>query len=267
MSAESPASRPFPDFPGRLTALGAYARIGRAYLRWARFLLTLALIVFIPVGLVHSIALEADIGSFDLGGIVVLLGLAAALVTLVVTGLLGEVFYTGAVAASLTRAHDGRPPTLREIAGAIAYGRLIAVDLIYGAAVAIGAVLLAVPGILAFVWLALAAPVIEIEDRGVRASLRRSVQLVRGRFWMVLAVLIPIEVVGEAVTRIATEFAHDLLGDRSLLTHWLADVISNLAVTPFYAVAAVILTVGLIHEKDGSGPLLRHSPSPSPSRA
>lgn len=251
------------DVSGRLTVLGAYARIGRAYLRWARFLLILALIVFIPVGLVHSIALEADIGSFDFGGIVVLLGLAAALVVLVVTGLLGEVFYTGAVAASLTRAHDGQPPTLREIAGAIAYGPLIAVDLIYGAAVAIGTVLFAIPGIAIFVWLALAAPVIEIEGHGVRASLRRSVRLVRHRFWLVLAVLFPIEIVGEAVTAAATALAHDLLGDRSLLTHWLADVISNLAVTPFYAVAAVILTVALIHEKDGSGPLLRAAPDPA----
>lgn len=263
MGAESPPPQRFLTFSGRLTVLGAYTRIIPAYLRWARFLLTLALIVFIPVGLVHSIALEADIGSFDFGGIVVLLGLAAALATLIVTGLLGEVFYTGAVAASLTRAHDGRPPTLREMAGAIAYGRLIAVDLIYGAAVAIGALLFAIPGILAFVWLALAAPVVEIEDRGVRASLRRSAQLVRHRFWLVLAVLAPIEVVGEAATSIATEFAHDLLGDRSMLTHWLADVLSNLAVTPFYAVAAVILTVALIHEKDGRGPVLRATPASS----
>lgn len=259
MKTERATPRPL-DVSGRLTVLGVYARIGRAYLRWARFLLTLALIVFVPVGFVHSIALEADIGSFDFGGIVVLLGLAAALVALVVTGLLGEVFYTGAVAASLTRAHDGEPPTLREMAGAIAYRRLIAVDLIYAAAVAIGTVLLVIPGIFVFVWLALAAPVVEIEGRGVRASLRRSVRLVRHRFWLVLAVLFPIEVLGEAVTGAATAFAHDLLGDRSLLTHWLADVISNLAITPFYAVAAVILTVALIHEKDGSGPPLRAAP-------
>jgi len=261
MGAEAQAARAPADPPGRLTVLGAYARLGRAYLRWARFLLLLGLIVFIPVGLVHSLAIEADIGSLDFGGIVVLMGLAAALVVLVVTGLLGEVFYTGAVAASLTHAHDSRPPTLREIARTIDYGRLIAVDLIYGVAVAIGTLLLVVPGILAFVWLALAAPVIEIERRGVRDSLRRSLQLVRGRFWLVLVVLFPIEVIGEAVTAAATGLAHDLLGDRTLISHWLADVLSNLAFTPFYAVAAVILTVALIHEKDGSGPPLRIGPS------
>lgn len=259
MGAEAKAAAA--EAGGRLTLLGAYTRIGRAYLHWARFLLTLGLVVFVPVGLVHSIAVEADIGSLDFGGIVILLGLAAAVVVLIVTGLLGEVFYTGAVAASLTHTHDGRPPTLREIARAVDYGRLIAVDLIYGAAVAIGTLLLVVPGILAFAWLALAAPVIEIERRGVRDSLRRSLRLVRGRFWLVLAVLFPIEVVGEAVTAAMTELAHDLIGDRTLITHWLADVLSNLAFTPFYAVAAVILTVALIHEKDGSGPPLRVAPS------
>jgi hypothetical protein len=254
------AAKPPAESPGPLTLLGTYAGIGRAYLRWARFLLMLGVVVFVPVGLVHSLAVEADIGSLDFGGVVVLLGLAAALLVLIVTGLLGEVFYTGAVAASLTHVHDGDPPTLREIARAIDYGRLIAVDLIYGAAVAIGTLLLVVPGILAFVWLALAAPVIEIERRGVRDSLRRSLQLVRGRFWLVLAVLFPIEVVGEAVTAAATGLADDLVGDRTLISHWLADVLSNLAFTPFYAVAAVILTVGLIHEKDGSGPALRVAP-------
>lgn len=262
MSAEqSVADRPLADLPARLGVLGAYLRIGRAYLRWARFLLLLGVFVFIPVGLVHSIALEADIGSFDLGGIVVLLGLAAAIMALIVSGLLGEVFYTGAVAASLTHAHDGDPPTLSEIARTIDYRGLIAVDLLYGATVAIGALLFVVPGLLAFVWLALAAPVIEIERRGARDSLRRSVQLIRGRFWLALAVLLPIELVGEGVAGAATELAHDLLGTRTLLSHWLADVLANLVFTPFYAVAAVILTVALIHEKDGGGPPLRTSPT------
>lgn len=260
MAAETQAARPLADLPGRLTVLSAYVRIGHAYVRWARFLLTLGLFVFVPVGLVHSIAIEADIGSLDFGGIVVLLGLAAALFVLILTGLLGEVFYTGAVAASLTHTHDGRPPTLREIARAIDYGRLIAVDLIYGAAVAIGTLLLVFPGMLAFVWLALAAPLIEIEHRGVRDSLRRSVRLVRGRFWAVLAILLPVEVLGDGITTLATEVAGDLLGE-GLLSHWLADVLSNLAFTPFYAVAAVLLTVMLIHEKEGTGPRLHSAPA------
>lgn len=244
----------------RLTPLRAYARIGRLYLRWAPFLLLPAAIVFIPVGLVHAITVSAEVGSFDIESVVELLGVALAVMALAITGLLGEVFYTGAVAVSLTHSREGRPPSLRQIAGTIEYRRLIAIDLIYGALVAIGLILLFVPGILVFVWLALAAPVVEIERRGVRAAFRRSVQLIRGRFWLAFAVLAPIEIIGDGLTSALTVLAHDLLGE-NLWSRWLADVLANLAFTPFYAVAAVLLTVSLIHEKDGNGPHLHSAPA------
>jgi hypothetical protein len=46
-----------------------------------------------------------------------------------------------------------------------------------------------------------------------------------------------------------------------LLAEWLADVLTNIAFTPFYAVAAVLLTVDLIREK-GGGVELRSKPEP-----
>ena len=92
------------------------------------------------------------------------------MLALAATGLVGEVFYTGAVAISLTHPQEGRPPSLREIAGMVNYGPLIAIDLIYGALVALGLVAFFVPGVLAFVWLGLAAPVVEIEHRGMRGA-------------------------------------------------------------------------------------------------
>ena len=241
------------------TPLAIYVRIGRTYLRWAPFLLLLAAIVFVPVGLIHALTVSAEIGSFDVDGMGELLAAGAALLALVVTGLLGEVFYTGAVAVSLTHAHDDEPPSLREIARTVDYGRLIAIDLIYGAAVAVGLLLFVAPGIAAFVLLALAAPVVEIEHRSVRDALVRSVRLIRGKFWTVLAVLLPIEIVGDGVTNLATALAHDLLGE-TLLSRWLADVLSNLAFTPFYAMAAVLLTVELIWRREGRGPRLHSEP-------
>ncbi len=238
----------------RAELASTYLRIGRTYLRWAPSLLALALIVFIPLGFVHAIAVHAEIGSFDVDSLVEIFAAAAAVIALAATGLIGEVFYTGAVAISLTHPHDGKPPTLRETARMVNYGPLIAIDLIYGAAVAVGLVFFFAPGILAFVWLALAAPVVEIEHRGVRAALVRSVQLVRGRFFLVATVMLPIEIVGDALTNLATELAHDLLGE-TLLSKWLADVLSNLAFTPFFAVAAVLLTVDRIREKGGAAQL------------
>lgn len=237
-----------------------YGRIGRTYIRWAPSLLLLALVVFIPLGLVHAITLSTEIGSLDLDGALHVLALLAAVMALAITGLVGEVFYTGAVAISLTHPHEGRPPSLREIAGMVDYRALIAIDLIYGIMVALGLVFFLVPGILVFVWFGLAAPVVEIEHRSVREAFRRSARLIRGKFLIVAAVLVPIELVGDTLTNLATTVAHDLLGD-TLLSEWLADVVANVAFTPFYAVAAVLIAVDLIREKDGGGVELHSMPS------
>ncbi len=240
--------------------LSVYARIGRTYWRWAPSLLLLAVVVFIPLGLIHALTVSAEIGSLDLNGALHLLAIAGAVFALAATGLVGEVFYTGAVAILLTHPHAGKAPSLREIAAMINYRRLIAIDLLYGALVAVGLIFFFIPGILAFVWLGLSAPVVEIEHHGIRAAFARSVHLVRGRFWTVALVLIPIEIAGDALTNLATELTHHMFGSE-LICEWLADVLSNIAFTPFYAVAAVLLTVDLIREK-GGGAKLRSAPAP-----
>jgi hypothetical protein len=246
----------------RAEVISIYVRIGRTYVRWAPSLLLLAVVVFVPLGLVHAIALEAEIGS--IGSISTGLKLIATLVAvlaLAATGLIGEIFYTGTVSIALTHPHDGKPPSLREIAGKVSYGPLVAIDLIYGALVAVGLVLFVVPGVLVFVWLGLAAPVVEIEDRGIRAAFARSARLVRGKFLVVALVLIPIELLGDSLTGLATSFAHGLLGGE-FLSEWLADTIANIAFTPFYAVAAVLIAVDRIREKDGGGVELHSKPAP-----
>jgi hypothetical protein len=245
----------------RAELISIYARIGRTYLRWAPSLLLLAVVVFVPLGLVHATAVHADVGRLDLGGGLNLFATVAALLALTATGLLGEVFYTGAVAISLTHPQEGRPPSLRQIASMVDYGPLIAIDLLYGALVAVGLVFFVVPGILAYVWLGLAAPVVEIEHRGIRAAFARSARLVRGKFWVVALVLIPIEVAGDALTGLAGDLTHGLFGSE-LICEWMADTLSNVAFTPFYAVAAVLLTVDRIRAVDGGVVELHSKPSP-----
>jgi hypothetical protein len=243
----------------RAEVLSTYARIARTYAGWAPSLLLLAAAVFIPLGFLHAIALESQLSSIGFSAGFKLLTTIAAAMALTATGLVGEVFYTGAVAISLTHPHEGRPPSLREIAGMVSYGPLIAIDLIYGALVAIGFVLLFVPGALVFVWLGLAAPVVEIENRGIREAFLRSVRLVRGKFWVIALVLVPIELLGDVLTDLAASLAHGLLPDE-FLSKWLADALANIAFTPFYAVAAVLITVDRIREKDGGGVDLHSGP-------
>lgn len=242
-----------------MSVLSLYVRIWRTYFAWARTLLPLAVVVFVPLGLIHAIPVHVEATSLDLGSGLEIFGALLAVLLLVTTGLLGEIFYTGAVAIALTHPHDGNPPTLREVAGMVRYWTLIGVDLIFGALVALGVIAFLVPGLLIFVFLGLAAPVAEIEHRGVRAALARSVRLVRGHFWLVFAVLVPIEIASDVCTNLVTHLSHELLGD-SLVTEWAVDTATNIVLTPFYAVAAVLLTLDLIADRDGAGPELHTRP-------
>jgi hypothetical protein len=236
-----------------------YVRIVRTYFSWAGTLLPLAVFVFIPLGLIHAIPVHFNATHIDVGSALELLTLIAAVLALSATGLIGEVFYTGAVAIALTHPHDGEPPSLREVARMVNYKRLIAVDLIYGVMVAVGLAAFVLPGILIYVYFGLAAPIIEIERHTVPEALARSFRLVRGHFWLVLVVLAPLEIGGDVITNLAIDLAHVLLGD-TLVAEWLADTATNILFTPFYAVAAVLLTLDLIKDRDGTAPRLHSDP-------
>jgi hypothetical protein len=245
-----------------MSVFALYRQIWRTYFAWAGTLLPLACFIFIPLGLVHAIPVHVEATALNIDSGLEIFGAVLAVLLLVTTGLLGEIFYTGAVAIALTHPHDGEQPSLREVAGSVRYGTLIAVDLIFAVLVAAGVLAFFVPGVIVFVYLGLAAPVVEIEHRGVGAALARSLALVRGHFWLVLAVLLPIEIVSDGLTDLATAGVHALLGD-SLIAEWVTDTATNIVLTPFYAVAAVLLSIDLIAAKDGTSPRLHSSP---PSR-
>jgi hypothetical protein len=239
-----------------------YARIWRTYRSWASSILLLAAIVFVPLGLLNALTLNVELDSLDVTNGIKLAALALAVGAVTLTGLLGEVFFSGAIAVSLTHPHGEDPPPLREIARRLNYGRLIAVDLLFVAIVAAGLLLAAVPGILAFVWLGLAGPVVELEDQTAFGALRRSVSLVRGNFWLVFLVLAPIEIVGDAIGGGLAALVHGLLGHTFVAT-WLAESLADAALSPAFAVAAVLLTVELMREKDGEAPPVHLTPVPA----
>ena len=239
-----------------------YGRIWRTYWGWAPSILTLAAIVFFPLGLLDALALEVNVDSLDLTNGIKIAALLLAVGAVTMTGLLGEIFFSGAIAISLTHPHGEEPPPLREIARRIKYGRLILVDFVFVAVVAVGLVVGLIPGMLVFVFLGLSGPVVEIEERSARRALLRSVQLVRGHFWVVFWVLVPIEIVGDAIGGGLARLVHNLLGD-TFVASWLAEAVSNFALSPVFAVAAVLLTVDLIAARDGSAPPLHTEPVPA----
>jgi hypothetical protein len=239
-----------------------YLRIWRTYRGWAPSLLLLAMVVFLPLGLLDALSLQVDLDSLDLTSGIKVTALLLAVGAVAVTGLLGEIFFSGAIAISLTHSRHDRPPKLREIAARIKYGRLVVVDLAFVALVAIGLLIGLVPGLLVFVLLGLAGPIVEIEERSAGAALHRSFQLVRGSFWFVFWVLVPIEVAGDAIGGGLAGLVHHGLGDTFLAT-WLAEAVANVALSPIFAVAAVLLTVDLIAAKEGTAPPVHAAPAPA----
>jgi hypothetical protein len=221
-------------------------------------LLTVAAIVFVPLSLLEAAGEQLEI---DLDDVTVLEagGLAIAALVQIGTSLVGEVFYAGVVAALIVEKRTGVRRRLGDVARELPYMRLLAVDLLYSLGVAVFILLLIVPGVLFFTYYAVTAPVVEIEDRGIRAAFRRSRELVRGHFWTVLAILLPVSTVIELLTEADQAAVKALLG-HSLLSDWLGTSIVNVALTPIYAVAAVVLTIELIEAKGDRLPA--HSPAP-----
>jgi hypothetical protein len=232
-----------------LRRLGSfYRRIGQTYRAKAGSLLLLAMVVFVPVGFLDALTTGIDIETLDPESLVKLAATIGAVAAITMTGLLGEVFYSGAVAVSLTHPAHEKPPSILEVARRLDYRRLILVDIAYVVLVIVGLLAFFVPGILVFVWFGLAGPVVELEGRPVVAALRRSASLVRRNFWLVFLVLAPIELAGDLVGELVGHLVHDALGDTFLAT-WLAESAANIVFTPIFALAAVLLTLDLIAVK------------------
>ncbi len=230
-----------------MTARDIYVRTARTYRRRGGYLLFLGLAVFVPLGLLDGVADRIqDVRIENLGGFNDLgtYALLAAIVVQAVTNLIGEIFYSGAVAIALARGEESEPPPLRTIARNLSYGRLIVVVLIVAAGTALGLLLLVVPGLIFLTWFALAGPIIELERTGVRAALKRSRQLVRGHFWAVLLVVLPISIGSEVLSTASLNWFHELIHSH-ILSDWAGEAVTGVLLSPFYAVAVVLMTLQL----------------------
>lgn len=242
--------------------LDLYRRIWLTYRAWCPGILVLALVIFLPLGLLDAFTANVDVDSLNLTNGIKVAALVLAVGVISATGLLGEIFFSGAIAISLTHPHGEGAPPLREIARRIKYGRLVVVDVGFVLIVAIGLLFGVVPGVLAFVFLSLAGPLVEMEEQTAVGALRRSAHLVRGSFWFVFLVIVPIEVAGDAIGTGVAALVHGAFG-HSFLGEWLAEALSNVVLSPVFAVAAVLLTVELIAAKESEAPPLHSAPVPA----
>jgi hypothetical protein len=116
-------------------------------------------------------------------------------------------------------------------------GRLVAVSLLSGIGIALGLLLLVVPGLVLATRWAVAVPVAMLEDASARVALKRSREIVRGNEWRVLRVVI---VSGILTAGAALLFS--LLSARlGLFGGWLALTLGSALTTPYTAHALTVV--------------------------
>jgi hypothetical protein len=226
--------------PPRLRTVLAQAwAIVRA--RWHVLLLGAA-VVFVPAGLLEAVSEDlqeplADIDAIDAGTVV---EIVVALLALAVFAMLGDVVYAGVVAAVVVAEREGSEQPLHEVLSHLPIARLIGADLLLGLVIAIGFLLLIVPGLVFLTWFALVAPVVKIERLRLRAAFRRSRELVRQQFWLVFGIVIPVVLVSGMLSGFAGSAVESALGD-TFAGHWLVATLTEVITAPAFALAVVVL--------------------------
>lgn len=155
--------------------------LDRCFFLYRKNFLLFACIAALP----HLVLLAFQFAGIGLQSAKILTGFGAAILwTLFLMAIsLGVVAASqGATVVAVSQVHLGRPASIAESFGGIK-GRVFYLALImigYGIGIAVGLVLLIVPGvILALMW-ALTIPVAVIEDKGLADSLSRSAELTKG---------------------------------------------------------------------------------------
>jgi hypothetical protein len=236
---------------GRLPLSDTARRVVRVYREQAGFLIRVALLVFVPLGLVESVAERyEEFESEEVRGSELAAALAAVFVH-TVSGSLGEEFYAGVAMAVVAQSMVGKErPPLRTVMRTTPYLRLIATSLLFSLGLGLGLALFVIPGVVFFAWFVLAAPLVKIEGLGVRAAFRRSRQLERGSFWPVLLLVGSVYLLSEGLTTALQEGGGGFLG-HSLAADWAVAVVVSVALLPLWAVA-VDVTAWRLVQMEGS---------------
>ena len=118
----------------------------------------------------------------------------------------------------------------------------------------IGFILLIIPGIIAFVRLALTPPVLVVEDvRGTKA-IGRSWRLTKGNFWRLLALLVLstlIATVGVLIITIPTEVVALMVGSAGWPISALGSILAMVLITPFSMLIIVLFYFDMRIRKEG----------------
>jgi hypothetical protein len=128
-------------------------------------------------------------------------GLVATILVIASLATFGTTFFAGLldrIVGEEERGHPRRP--LGQLLRTLPYWRLLAADVLLSLGAVFATILLIVPGLIFYTYFSLVGPAVVMEDRKVFDAFRRSMRLVRGKFWLTfLLVTVPLLVEEDVV--------------------------------------------------------------------
>jgi hypothetical protein len=208
----------------------------RVYRRHWRWLLTGALLVFLPLAVIDGLVEELKPDDW----------LAEGGISLLTTfeHMVGDVLFNGLVAAAVIEWRQGRGPLgILAVARTLPWLTILALEIALPVVTTIGLVLLIVPGLVFAVYATLAPAVVKVEHLRAWPSVKRSVRLVHGNFWRVFLVLVLLVGVAAAAEELLQSLTRHFVG------HVGAKLLVELAFSPLSGVAVVLMVFHL--RRDG----------------
>jgi hypothetical protein len=214
-----------------------------------RHLLTIAFVVYVAVAL----------AALVLVGLLTWVGaILSAIISLVAT-----FWVQGALVKAVDDVRDGRADlslgeTFERVRPQLP--AIIVAGILAGIGIAIGLLLLIVPGLLLLTWWILIVPVIVLEQRRAGESFSRSRELVRGHAWGVFGVIV-LTILIFIAFRIVLGLVLSPFAD--WLQGFLSEIVAGTLVTPFIAVAWTVLYYRLRDAKEAPAPAAAEPPAPA----
>jgi hypothetical protein len=252
----------FAHMNNKLDIGSVFERIFATYGKQFGVLVGVALVIFIPVAIVNGLVQSGDTTWWG------------ALLSVVI-GFIGTYWYQGTVVlAADDWLEDGkRDHSIGSLLSASApfIPALIAVGILAGIAIAIGLVLIIIPGLFLITIWAVLSPVIVLEKSSVFGSFGRSMELTKGNRWRVFGVLVLLFIITAIIGGIVSAIFREIIDGFAGVA--IGSLIVQVFLAPLSALAAAILYFGLKQAHEGGGALPAtdaplggpESPAPIPS--
>jgi hypothetical protein len=229
-----------------MTVGGVLGEAWGLYTKFFTRFFTIAIIVYLVVNLIGALIATAFGGGAGVTILLVLIG--------VVVSIVGTFWLQGALVYAVDDVRDGRiDTTVGQVFERVRpyLGTLIGAGLLAGLGIALGLILIIIPGLVLLTWWCLIVPVIVLEQKSIGEAFGASRELVRGHGWTVFGIIIVTWILSAIASGIIQAIFSFL---NNFFQTWIGGSIASAIVGPFLAIALTLTYFKLRELRAGEVP-------------